>query len=285
MCPVLTDMKKAAAVLQWACKKMDDRYSVLSRTGVRDIAAYNKLGQEEIVRRLDPEEDAQIDDVPFYMPHIVIVVDELGELMMVAAKEVESSVIRLSQKARAVGIHLICATQRPSVDVITGLIKANLPGRIAFHVASKVDSRTILDRNGAELLLGRGDMLMLPPGSSRLVRAQGTFVSPQETPRLAGFWEEQGGPQYRTDLREYHASAGSESETDDLYKDAVQIVLETRRGSVSLLQRRLSIGYSRAARLIDLMAEAGVVGSYKGSQAREVMLTLEEWEAARRKTK
>jgi len=228
------------------------------------------------------QEDAQIDDVPFYMPHIVIVIDELGELMLVAAKEVESSIIRLSQKARAVGIHLICATQRPSVDVITGLIKANLPARVAFHVSSKVDSRTILDRNGAELLLGRGDMLMLPPGSSRLVRAQGTYVSPIETQRIVEHLARQGPPQFRSELREYNAAAG-EPESDELYEDAVRIVLATQRGSVSLLQRRLSIGYSRAARLIDMMAEAGIVGSYRGSQAREVLLTLEEWEAARQK--
>ena len=280
-CPILSDMKKAAAVLQWACKKMDDRYGILSRTHVRDIQVYNSLGKEEVIRRLEPEEDADIDDVPFYMPHIVIIIDELGELMMVAAKEVEGSIIRLSQKARAVGIHLICATQRPSVDVITGLIKANLPARIAFNVSSKVDSRTILDRNGAEVLLGRGDMLILPPGSSRLIRAQGTYMSSDEITRIVDFLGAQGGPQYRAELREYHAAAGTDAGSDGLYDEAVRIVLETQRGSVSLLQRRLSIGYSRAARLIDMMAEAGIVGGYKGSQAREVMLTVDEWEASR----
>ena len=283
ICPILSDMKKAAAVLQWACKKMDDRYAILSSTGVRNIGAYNTLGKEEIIRRLNPEQDARIDDVPFYMPHIVIIIDELAELMMVAAKEVEGSVIRLSQKARAVGIHLICATQRPSVDVITGLIKANLPARIAFNVSSKVDSRTILDRNGAEVLLGRGDLLMLPPGTSRLIRAQGTFLSLEEVARIVGFLGDQGGPQYRAELREYHAASGTDSGGDGLYDEAVRIVLETQRGSVSLLQRRLSIGYSRAARLVDMMAEAGIVGAYKGSQAREVMLTLDEWEETRQR--
>jgi S-DNA-T family DNA segregation ATPase FtsK/SpoIIIE len=283
ICPILTDMKKAAAVLQWACKKMDERYSMLSSVGVRDIASYNKLGREEILRRLNPEEDAEIDDVPFYMPHIIIVVDELGEMMMVAAKEVEGSVIRLSQKARAVGIHLICATQRPSVDVITGLIKANLPVRVAFQVSSKVDSRTILDRNGAECLLGRGDMLMLPPGSGRLVRAQGAYLSAEEIARVVGFLEEQGPPQFRAELRDYHAAAANGEQSDELYEEAVRVVLESQRGSVSLLQRRLSVGYSRAARLIDMMAEAGLVGAYKGSQAREVLLTLDEWEQARQK--
>jgi S-DNA-T family DNA segregation ATPase FtsK/SpoIIIE len=281
ICPVLTDMKKAAAVLKWACKKMDDRYSLLSQVGVRDLKGYNKLGEDEIRARLDPEGDADLDDVPFHMPHIVIIVDEFGELMMVAAKEVESSVIRLSQKARAVGIHLICATQRPSVDVITGLIKSNLPARIAFQVSSKVDSRTILDRNGADLLLGRGDMLLLPPGSSRLVRAQGSFVSEPELETVVEFLMEQGPPQFRTELRDYHAQQESEEASDDLYTEAVRVILEHQRGSVSLLQRRLSVGYSRAARLIDMMAEAGLVGPYRGSQARQVLMTLEEWERAR----
>jgi S-DNA-T family DNA segregation ATPase FtsK/SpoIIIE len=281
ICPVLTDMKKAAAVLKWACKKMDDRYSLLSQVGVRDLKGYNKLGEDEIRARLDPEGDADLDDVPFHMPHIVIIVDEFGELMMVAAKEVESSVIRLSQKARAVGIHLICATQRPSVDVITGLIKSNLPARIAFQVSSKVDSRTILDRNGAELLLGRGDMLLLPPGSSRLVRAQGSYVSEPEMEAVVEFITDQAPPQFQSELRDYHAQQEAQDSSDDLYTEAVRVILEHQRGSVSLLQRRLSVGYSRAARLIDMMAEAGIVGPYRGSQARQVLMTLDEWERAR----
>jgi S-DNA-T family DNA segregation ATPase FtsK/SpoIIIE len=281
MCPVLSDMKKAASVLKWACKKMDERYAILARVGVRDLKGYNELGEEEIQRRLDPEGEAVIDDVPFYMPHIVIIVDEFGELMMVAAKEVERSVIRLSQKARAVGIHLICATQRPSADVITGLIKSNLPARIAFQVAAMVDSRTILDRNGAERLLGRGDMLLLPPGSSRLVRAQGSYISEAEIERVVGFLESQGGPQFRAEIRDYHAAEGVSGDyEDDLYDEAVRVVVETQRGSVSLLQRRLAIGYSRAARLVDMMADAGVVGPHTGSQARRVLMTLDQWEAA-----
>jgi S-DNA-T family DNA segregation ATPase FtsK/SpoIIIE len=283
MCPVLSDMKKAASVLKWACKKMDERYSMLARVGVRDLQSYNELGEEEILRRVDPEGDAIIDDVPFYMPHIVIIVDEFGELMMVAAKEVEQSVIRLSQKARAVGIHLICATQRPSADVITGLIKSNLPARIAFQVASMVDSRTILDRNGAERLLGRGDMLLLPPGTSRLVRAQGSYVSEEEIDRVVEFLESQGGPQFRAEIRDYHAAEGVAGDhEDDLYDEAVRVVVETQRGSVSLLQRRLAIGYSRAARLVDMMADAGIVGPHTGSQARRVLMTLEQWENAQR---
>ena len=280
ICPVLSDMKKAASVLKWACKKMDERYSVLSSVGARDIEGFNELGQEEIARRLDPDGDAVLDDVPFHMPHIVIIIDEFGELMMVAAKEVEGSVIRLSQKARAVGLHLICATQRPSVDVITGLIKSNLPARIAFQVAAKVDSRTILDRNGAELLLGRGDMLLLPPGTSRLVRAQGSYVSEEEVGRVVQFLESQAAPQFKAELREYHAQQDGQEGSDELYDEAVRVILETQRGSVSLLQRRLGVGYSRAARLIDMMAEAGIVGSYRGSQARRVLMALEEWEKA-----
>ncbi len=280
ICPVLTDMKKAASVLKWACKKMDQRYALLARTGVRDLTGYNALGEEEIRKRLDPEGDADLDDVPFHMPHIVIIVDEFGELMMVAAKEVEHSVIRLSQKARAIGIHLICATQRPSVDVITGLIKANMPARVAFQVSSMVDSRCILDRKGAEVLQGRGDMLLMPPDSSALVRAQGSYVSEEEIVRVVGFWEAQGEPQFRADLREYHAEQEASESSDELFEEAVRVVLETQRGSVSLLQRRLSVGYSRAARLIDMMAEAGIVGAYRGSQARRVMMTLEEWDKA-----
>jgi S-DNA-T family DNA segregation ATPase FtsK/SpoIIIE len=283
ICPIVTDMKKAAAVLEWACKKMDERYATLARVSVRNIAAYNQLGEKEIIRRLNPEEDADIDDVPFHMPHVVIVIDELGELMLVAAKEVEHSITRLSQKARAVGIHLICATQRPSTDVITGLIKANLPVRVAFQVSSMVDSRTILDRNGAEKLLGRGDMLILPPGSSRLVRAQGTFMTQEETNRLVEFWTKQGEPHYREELREFSGDVEAMTEGDEMFEEAARIVMETQRGSVSLLQRRLSIGYSRAARLIDMMAEAGIVGSYRGSQARDVLMTIDEWEAARQK--
>lgn len=281
ICPILTDMKKAAGVLEWACKKMDERFSMLNQVNVRNVHDYNQLGRREIVRRLDPEDEAEVDDVPFYMPHTVIVVDELGELMMVAAKDVESSIIRLSQKARAVGIHLICATQRPSADVITGLIKANLPARIAFQVSSKVNSRVILDRNGAELLLGSGDMLMKPPATSKLVRAQGTYVSQKETKNLVDSLAEQGQPHFKEELQNMNATSDPQDHDDELYEEAVRIVLENQRGSVSLLQRRLAIGYTRAARLVDMMAEAGIVGTHRGSKAREVLLTLEEWEEAR----
>jgi len=278
MCPVLTDMKKAAAVLDWVCVQMDARYDLLNRVGVRNITAYNKLGEKGIRERLQPEEDAQLDDIPFHMPYIVIIIDELADLMITSGKEVEAAIARISQKSRAVGIHVVMATQRPSVDVVTGLIKANLPCRIAFHTAQQVDSRTILDRPGAEKLLGQGDMLFLPPGTSRLVRAQGTFTSDEEIRRVVEHVKAQGQAEYHTDLVQHRPTAlGTTNARDELYDEAVRIVVETQRGSVSLLQRKLGIGYSRAARLIDLMAENGILGPYKGSQAREVLLKPGEW--------
>ncbi len=280
--PVVTDMKRAAAILEWAVNKMDERYALLARAGVRNISGYNKLDESTKQKRLNPEGDASIDEDTFFMPHLVIVVDELADLMMVASKEVEASIIRISQKSRAVGIHLIVATQRPSVDVITGLIKSNLPSRIAFYVFSKVDSRTILDQNGAEKLLGRGDMLFLPPGTSKLERVQGTFVSEEEVNRVVEFLKERSHPEFSPELKKVQGSLKkSDAVRDDLYDEAIRIILESQRGSVSLLQRRLEIGYSRAARLIDLMAEDGFVGEYKGSQAREVFVTLDEWDAQR----
>ena len=282
--PVVTDMKKAAAILEWAVSKMDERYTLLSRAGVRDITGYNRLDESEKERRLNPEGDASLDDVPFLLPHMVIVLDELADLMMVASKEVEAAIIRLSQKSRAVGIHLVVATQRPSVDVITGLIKSNLPSRISFHVFSKVDSRTILDQNGAEKLLGKGDMLFLPPGTSKLARVQGTFVSDNEIKNVVDYIKQIALPEFSPELKVWQGSLkrNDAAAKDELYEEAVRIVLETQRGSVSLLQRRLEIGYSRAARLIDLMAEDGIVGEYKGSQAREVFVALDEWEAQKK---
>ena len=283
MAPVLTDMKKAAAVLEWATHKMDERYSFLAYVGARNIAGYNALGEAEIRKRLGAAPTDDLEDIPAHMPYIIIIVDELADLMMIAAKDVENSITRLAQKSRAVGIHLIVATQRPSVDVVTGLIKANMPSRVAFQASSKVDSRTILDRNGAEKLLGRGDMLFLPPGLNKLIRAQGAFTSDEEIRRITGFLQESARPMFDPSLVN-PKGLGDESgaERDDLFDEAVRIVLETQRGSVSLLQRRLGIGYSRAARLIDIMADVGMVGDYKGSQAREVLYSLEDWEEANR---
>ena len=281
MAPVLTDMKKAAAVLEWAAQKMDERYSLLANVGARNIAAYNTLGEKGIRKRLGVGPTDDIEGVPLHMPYIVIIIDELADLMMIAAKDVENSITRLAQKSRAVGIHLIVATQRPSVDVVTGLIKANLPSRMAFQMSSKVDSRTILDRNGAEKLLGQGDMLFLPPGTSSLVRAQGSFTSDEEIKRVTAFLGEMAHPRFATELvnpKGFDSTAPGER--DELFDEAVRIILESQRGSVSLLQRKLGVGYSRAARLIDMMAEVGLVGDYKGSQAREVLYTLEQWEEA-----
>ena len=203
--------------------------------------------------------------------------------MMTSGKEVESFIVRLAQKARAVGIHLVLATQRPQATVVTGLIKANMPAKIAFRVSSKMDSRIVLDQNGAEVLLGQGDMLYLPPGASKPVRSQGTYIDDKEIRESVKIVKGLAEAQYEPELVQIKASANVDDEAakDELFDDAVRVVLETKRGSVSLLQRRLTIGYSRASRLIEAMAAAGILGSYKGSQAREVNITVEEWEAMR----
>ena len=282
LCPVVTDMKRAPWILEWATKQMDERYDVLSSVAVRHITQYNALSEEEIRSRL---KDADLDRVQYHLPYIVIIIDELADLMMSSAKEIETSITRLAQKSRAVGIHILLATQRPSVDVITGLIKANMPTRISFQVTSKIDSRTILDRNGAEKLLGSGDMLFIPPGSSHMLRLQGAFVSDQEIKRVVSFVKNEGSQgDYQLDLDNWSPDddSGAEGCDDDLYQQAVRIVLESQRGSVSLLQRKLEIGYTRASRLVDFMAKDGIVGSYKGSKAREVLMTLEEWEGSGR---
>jgi len=281
--PVVTDMKRAPSILEWAVGKMEERYEHLARAGVRNIASLNKLGKKEVWNRLgfDPNNNPSGCDEPVtHLPYIVIIVDELADLMMAGSREVEASITRLAQKSRAVGIHVILATQRPSVDVITGLIKANMPCRISFKVASKVDSRTILDQNGADKLLGQGDMLYLAPRTSNLLRAQGAFVADAEVKRVVDYLKSKHQPVFSAELLRAPGESGQDpSERDDLYEQAVRIVLASQRGSVSLLQRHLEIGYTRAARLVDMMAEEGLVGKYKGSQAREVLLTLEEWEA------
>jgi len=286
MHPVVTDMRKAEAILAWAVEKMEERYALLARAGVRHIGVYNQLGEEELMDRLQPENDEERKSIPTSLPYIVIVADEMADLMMTAAKEVEQHIIRLAQKSRAVGIHLVLATQKPTVDVITGLIKSNLPARIAFQVASRTDSRVVLDEMGADKLLGNGDMLFLWPGTSMLLRGQGTYVTDDEINRVidvVGTSE----PQFVKELVQLKASepAGGEGSKlpnrDDLYETAVDIVVREGRGSVSLLQRALGIGYGRAARLVDFMAEDGIVGNYNGSQAREVLITGEQWEQMR----
>jgi|688.fasta_scaffold28181_2 S-DNA-T family DNA segregation ATPase FtsK/SpoIIIE len=287
MHPVVTDMRKAEAILAWAVEKMEERYALLAKVGVRHLTQYNQLGREEILRRIDPAGPEEAAAIPTTMPFIVMIADEIADMMMTAGKEIEQHIIRLAQKSRAVGIHLILATQKPTVDVITGLIKSNLPARIAFQVASRTDSRVVLDECGADRLLGNGDMLFLSPGTSQILRGQGTFVSDDEIGRVMGAIGT-SEPQYAAELVNLQpaAAAGegakggaSPKDKDDLYEAAVEVVIREGRGSVSLLQRALGVGYGRGARLIDFMAEDGVVGQYAGSQAREVLITMEQWAA------
>jgi S-DNA-T family DNA segregation ATPase FtsK/SpoIIIE len=289
MHPVITDMKKAEAVLGWAVDKMEERYDLLARVGVRHMDSYNQMGKAKVLRKLDIAEDSEEADlIPETMPYIVIIADEMADMMMTSGKDVEAHIIRLAQKSRAVGIHLVLATQKPTVDVITGLIKSNLPARISFQVASRVDSRVVLDEMGADKLLGNGDLLYMAPGTSTLRRAQGTYVSDDEVNRVIEFFADQQ-PEYDPELMQLNVSSGSKGgkgsgeprERDDLYEQAVEIVIREGRGSVSLLQRALGVGYGRGARMIDWMAEDGIVGTYNGSQAREVVMTMEEWEEAR----
>jgi len=280
MCPIVTDMARAEMILDWAATKMDERYELLAEAGVRNIAAYNRLTREELDELFQPASDEERAKIPYPLPHIIIIIDELADLMMTSAKEVEHHLSRLAQKSRAVGLHIIVATQRPEAKVVTGLIKSNLPCRIAFRVASRMDSRIVLDQNGGEVLMGQGDMLFLPPGTSKLIRAQGAFVSDDELKGAIKFLADQIDPEFHPELVKIGTNGGtSTGERDSLFDEAARIIIESGRGSVSLLQRRLTVGYGRASRLVDQMAEAGIVGPYKGSQAREVLITLEEWDA------
>jgi S-DNA-T family DNA segregation ATPase FtsK/SpoIIIE len=287
MHPVITDMKKAEAVLAWAVDKMEERYDLLSKCGVRHIDNYNKLGKAEVLDRLGLDPDSEeAAEIPESMPYIVMIADEMADMIMTSGKDVEGHIIRLAQKSRAIGIHLVLATQKPTVDVITGLIKSNLPARISFQVSSRTDSRVVLDENGAEKLLGCGDMLYLAPGTSNLSRAQGTYVSDDEVNQVIDFLSVHE-PQYSPELQRVSASGGTGGKAgieairarDELYEQACEIIIREGRGSVSLLQRYLGIGYGRAARLVDYMAEDGIVGDYNGSQAREVQYTMEQWES------
>jgi S-DNA-T family DNA segregation ATPase FtsK/SpoIIIE len=272
--PVVVDPKQAANALRWAVREMEERYKTLASQNVRNIEQFNRNVRamlEERGPKVQAEEDAELLRP---LPFIVVVIDELADLMMVAGNEVEESICRLAQMARAVGIHLILATQRPSVDVITGLIKANLPARISFRVSSKTDSRTILDANGAEQLLGKGDMLFLPPASSRVVRLHGPYISEQESARLASFLRKQGKPVYNTTITEEEKSGpeGIEYEKDDLYDEAARMVVSSGQASISNLQRRFRIGFSRAARLVDMMEAEGLVSPGAGGKPREVLV-------------
>ncbi len=273
MIPVVTDPKKAAGALNWAVAEMTDRYKKFAGFNVRDLKGYNEKLKSEATDGEDP--------VP--LPHVVIIVDELSDLMMVSPGEVEDAICRLAQMARAAGIHLVLATQRPSVNVITGLIKANVPSRIAFSVSSGVDSRTIIDMNGAEKLLGKGDMLFYPSGYQKPVRVQGAFVSDEEVSKVVEFLSENTDPDYRQDVEsQVNASSGFEGagggERDAYFADAGRFLIEKEKGSIGMLQRAFKVGFNRAARIMDQLAEAGVVGEEEGTKPRKVLMTREEFE-------
>lgn len=281
--PVVTDMKQATNVLMWAVEKMESRYELFRNAGVKNIKGFNKLGEETLRERLGDEFSEEY--TPRHVPYIVLIIDEMADLMMQSKKEAEGSITRLAQKSRAVGIHVIVATQRPSTDVITGVIKGNLPTRIAFQVASKIDSRVILDEMGAEKLLGQGDMLYSPPGSGQLIRVQGALVEDHELQALVDHVCKDAAPNFDQQLIQTatgtappgEMSQGGEK-VDEMFNEAVTVVLKYKRGSASLLQRALNIGYTRASRLIDQMTDAGILGPHKGSKAREIFMTLEDWE-------
>jgi DNA segregation ATPase FtsK/SpoIIIE, S-DNA-T family len=283
MSPIVIETQRAVQILEWATVKMDERYALFAEARVKNIAEYNSLGAEEIIKRFGPDSTEEEAKIAKKLPYIVIIIDELADLMMTAAKEIEAYIVRLAQKSRAVGIHIILATQRPQATVVTGLIKSNMPTRIGFRVAARLDSRIVLDQNGAEALLGQGDMLFLKPGTSDLVRAQGTFMDEAEVQRIVKYLKEIAEPQFHPELTELGRIDTSEMARDELFDEAVRIILESHRGSVSLLQRKLSIGYARASRIIEMMAGAGILGEYKGSQAREVLMTLKEYEKLREK--
>ena len=286
MSPVVTEMTRAASILEWGVTKMEERYELLRKAGVRDIKSYNELGEEELKEIFQPANDLEWAKIPKKLPYIVFVIDELADLMM-TAKEVEHSIVRIAQKARAVGLHLILATQRPQANVVTGLIKSNMPCRVSFKVASGMDSRIVLDQKGAELLLGQGDMMVLSPDTTEICRCQGTLVTDKETRSVARFLKSVAGPTFERSLIAIRGGSKSSSnasdgepgsnERDPLFDKSVEIMIESGRGSVSLLQRRLAIGYSRASRLVDQMGTAGILGEHKGSVAREVNITLDEW--------
>ncbi|MFS4517334.1 FtsK/SpoIIIE domain-containing protein, partial [Delftia tsuruhatensis] len=287
LCPVVTDMKQAANGLNWCVAEMERRYKLMSKLGVRNLAGYNTKIDEAKAREesipnpfsLTPEEPEPLQR----LPHIVIVIDELADLMMVVGKKIEELIARLAQKARAAGIHLILATQRPSVDVITGLIKANIPTRIAFQVSSKIDSRTVLDQMGAESLLGMGDMLYMASGTGLPVRVHGAFVSDEEVHRVVGYLKEQGEADYIEGVLEgvtaegdsefgAESGDGGNGEKDPMYDQAVEVVLKDRKASISYVQRKLRIGYNRSARLLEDMEKAGLVSGLTASGQREVLV-------------
>jgi DNA segregation ATPase FtsK/SpoIIIE, S-DNA-T family len=286
LAPVVTDMRQAAHGLNWCVGEMERRYKLLSKMGVRNLAGYNAKIDDAKSRgefiynpfSLTPEEPEPLDR----LPHIVVVIDELADLMMVVGKKIEELIARLAQKARAAGIHLILATQRPSVDVITGLIKANIPTRISFQVSSKIDSRTILDQMGAEALLGMGDMLYMASGTGLPIRVHGAYVSDEEVHRVVSYLKTQGEPDYIDGVLEGGTvdgdvdlladGSGSGNEKDPMYDQAVEVVLKNRKASISLVQRHLKIGYNRAARLVEDMEKAGMVSAMSSNGQREILV-------------
>jgi S-DNA-T family DNA segregation ATPase FtsK/SpoIIIE len=284
---VVVNPKRAANALSWAVTEMERRYDLLSEVGVRDITGYNAAYDRG---DLQPEPPLLSDDVVREyqrLPFVLVVVDELNDLMMVAARDVEESICRIAQMARAVGIHLVIATQRPSVDVITGVIKANIPSRLAFKVSSLADSRVILDQAGAEKLVGKGDMLLLAASSSQARRIQGCWVSEEEVRKIVAHWRRQASPQYvpgveGDDSAPHGGGMGGkddEDDDDDLLAEAMELVVRSQLGSTSMLQRKLRVGFARAGRLMDLLERRGVVGPSEGSKSRTVLMTVEELEA------
>jgi S-DNA-T family DNA segregation ATPase FtsK/SpoIIIE len=287
LAPVVTDMRQAAHGLNWCVAEMEKRYKLMSKMGVRNLAGYNVKIDEAKARgefiynpfSLTPEQPEPLERLPY----IVVVIDELADLMMVVGKKIEELIARLAQKARAAGIHLVLATQRPSVDVITGLIKANIPTRLSFQVSSKIDSRTILDQMGAEALLGMGDMLYMPSGTGFPVRVHGAFVSDDEVHRVVAYLKQQGEPNYIDGVLEGgtvdgegdllgDGNGGSEGDKDPMYDQAVEIVLKNRKASISLVQRHLKIGYNRAARMLEEMEKSGMISAMSGSGQREILV-------------
>jgi S-DNA-T family DNA segregation ATPase FtsK/SpoIIIE len=266
--PVVMNPKKATNALFWAVKEMERRYELLSENKARNIAQYNKKIPDEKAKAADPPLEK--------LPYLVIIIDELADLMMLASRDVEVALMRLAQMARAAGIHLILATQRPSVDVLTGIIKANFPTRLTFQVSSKTDSRTIIDTVGAENLLGSGDMLFLPPGTAKLQRIHGAYISETELTRVVEFLRRQGAPEYNLDVTQTSALDRSaddeEKEYDERYDDAVALVTKTGAASISMIQRHLRIGYNRAARIVETMEQEGIVGPSDGAKPREVLV-------------
>jgi len=294
--PVVTDPKKVPGALKWLLNEMEHRYEMFAKVGVRNIAGFNgrkKSEKEKTAAEKVEDDQAELEisvprdagvlgEMPEKLPYIVCIVDELADLMMVAPADIETGIARIAQLARAAGIHLILATQRPSVNVITGVIKANLPCRISFQVASKIDSRTILDGPGAEQLIGRGDMLFSPPGSSNIIRSQGAFVSDEEIQEIVEFLKTNGPPSFAEDVQrqidepdELSLGGVENGESDELMPQAIEVLRATKRASTSMLQRRLRIGYNRAARLMEILEDRGIVGPENGSSPREILVDLD----------